>query len=243
MGSGAESERFASQLESWRTGGEVDPSLAELFSGAYRFEHVTADALSKALEGFALPLTHGCSMEWLAGAVQRAMAAPLEADPSLEEDKPAVTTRKNITSLAERATDLQRALDNLGEAEFSLISRTFQRGRAWQSYRNAKHHLKFLAGALSVVAGSVPVLKRGPRPTATELRTRQAECLMPVYGVAFDKQATVNDRPNALNLGPWPDFFARTYKLATGKAAKNITDILKEARTREIRRELGAEIN
>jgi hypothetical protein len=67
-----------------------------------------------------------------------------------------------------------------------------------------------------------------------ELRVRRAHYLSPIFESAFSTSATVNDRPGAADMGPWPDFFERTVRLATGRGVPGLRETVKEARRRHL---------
>lgn len=87
-----------------------------------------------------------------------------------------------------------------------------------------------------VVSNQLSIEKGKWRNSAmTELRTRQAHYLTPLFEAAFGKGATVIDNEAAESLGAWPEFIGRLVHRLSGRGLANARAILKEARKRHLK--------
>lgn len=213
---------------------------------------VTPEAVSKALQGFPLPLADGRDMEWLATAVRRALGITL----------PSVSDGPKRTSNADVRTDLTRLADLAGSTWQELFKRDsavesqlwwFALSR-WDGEGGAEtgdgivlgdpsEHLRFmaairelewLASFLREAAKATPSQK-GPWRQSLEkrLRIERGQYLAPIFEAAFNQIVSANNFPTDARIKaqtPFMDFYGRMVALAFGaRETANLTEIVKAA--------------
>jgi hypothetical protein len=191
--------------------------------------------MAAALEGFRLELAAGRSLDWLTTAVRRAFAIVDARIPGMPDRvQGAAMTRDNLLDLARVVEDCADRLNALGMPEDEAVKQLV--GEAgWRIILKNIGYSRATAEFLFAAAGSLqPDLHKWRASNAKELRIRRARYISPIFRAAFSWEPHVNDYEGAADLGPWPDFFDRTIRLATGERAPNLRETVKEARTRDL---------
>jgi len=217
----------------------TDPSIAKL----------TEAAVGKALEGFAL--TPQPDMAWLARAIQGALLYTLGNASDAPERQSNKKTKAELKKLASRASKLRLAIQQRSGAADSelfeyarsqwdggggadVLGVTIGEPSLYRAFQAAQAQLDWLPDFLLLAANGVKP-QSGPWQTSErrEKRIERAQCLSPIYEMAFGAAPTVNTWPGQ-NGGPWPDFYQRIVALAFGELlTPDAEGVLDEARRRD----------
>lgn len=210
---------------------------------------ITAEAMTKALEGFALPLLPDRDLVWLAMAVRRALALSLP-NPSDGTDRPSnVDVRRELTRLATLAQSTWLELFQCADGADARLW-----DHAWRNWRREGDHssndaeaigtppdyhrlktavseLDWLAGFL-LQAARATANQSGPwRQTESKrLRVERAHCLAPVFEAAFGQRVTANNWPSGTHRKPtaFMEFYRRMVTLAFGgRESTNLAEVVK----------------
>lgn len=210
---------------------------------------VTPEAVVKALAGFALPLSPGRDMDWLAMAVRRSLAICL---PSVS-DGPERTSNADIRGELERLAALtgQTWLE-LFQCDHAAESRLWD--YAWhhwdgeggtdigngmvmgepsdyRRFKAAVAELDWLACFMREAAKATDVHRKQWRnPERKALRIQRGQYLAPVFEAAFGQPVSANNWPSGKDTNPtaFMDFYSRMVALAFGEnATPNISGVLK----------------
>lgn len=210
------------------TGEAEDDFYAEVFLDD-RLPHVTAEALTAALDGFALRLLPAWEMVSLARAVRRGLGVTVRDHP----DRPRpVDVRKELVALGHDASATWLRLFTLSDAADSAL---WQLARVhWtktappgcveadfpdlKRFRAAVRELDWASGflrrAAEVTAQESPHASRR-RPL--DLKVERGRFLAPIYEAAFGTVPTANGYPyDARHTRPTPfmEFYRRVARLA-----------------------------
>ena len=197
------------------------------------YEHLTAERLRPAIGALPIEMIEPWTIEDLALAVRRVLSMTL---PAIEENvPPASTNASKRADIAKLRAQIEGLVDAL-EQDSSALD-LLRRVGGGLSIDGSILHLRTLADTLEIVSGGLRVEGAKWKMSAlTELRTRQAFYLTPVFERAFGRPATVREDPLSDGIiGPWPDFFATVVRQITGRGFPNARSILKEARQRHLR--------
>jgi len=218
----------------------TEPTIARL----------TEPVIAQALEGFELAPIRPVS--WIARATQGALYCTLKNVEDGPERQSNTETRDELNALALRARDLWRDIHARSPAAdsalfYSAFSRWDGEGGTeidgsvigepsdYSAFTLSLNHLEGLARTLGLASEQLEEQK-GPWRNAErrEQRVVRACFLSPVYELSYGREPTINERPLASSLGPWPDFYSRIVSIAFGKhETSNLRDVLKEARRRD----------
>lgn len=172
-------------------------------------------------------------MNWLSTAVRRVLSIASPYPEGLPKDlKSNAEKRRSLLQLGKMARTLSDDLDELDLDTLQTISMGMQND-GWLEFCLTINRLRFIADSFGIIASTLKV-ERGPWKSSAkrELRVRQAHYLSPIFEMAFGQEATVNDWPDAKDLGPWPDFFQRIAAIANGDPVRGLREVVKEARQR-----------
>lgn len=212
---------------------------------------ITAEAMGKALKGFAPPLVPEKDMAWLAMAVRRSLAISI---PSFDEG-PNRTSNKDIRDELERLAALAGSTwQELFECELDAERRLWRFAlNRWDGeggtetedgnvlgdpsehrrFKAAIAELDWLASFMREAARATPS-QRGPwkQSENRRLRVERAQYLAPVFEAAFGQRVTANNWPSGTHLKPssFMDFYQRMVDLAfSEKASPDLSGVVKEA--------------
>lgn len=213
---------------------------------------VTRDAVASALEGFAIPLSPGRNMDWLAMAVRRSLAISM---PNIS-DGPERTSNADIRAELERLAALAGATWlELFQCDDAADSRLWddawhhwdgEGGRDvgngmvmgepsdYRRFKAAVAELDWLAGFMQRAAKATES-QRGPWRQSEEkrLRVERGQYLAPIFEAAFGQPVSANNYPNdARHKAPTPfmDFYSRMVTLAfSARKTSNLAEVVKAA--------------
>lgn len=229
-----------------------EPAFAAFVGRDDMLPAVTPVAVTKALAGFALPLSPGRDMEWLAMAVRRSLAI---AEPHISEGPKRTPNTKIRAELEGLATSTEKAWRKLFECSDDAESRLwwFALSR-WageggidaetgvvigdpsehRRFKAAIGELDWVVGFLREAARTIPV-QTGPwgQSAQRELRTQRGQYLAVIFEAAFDVPVSANNFPTDKTVNaptPFMDFYVKMVTLAFGNIeATNFTEVVKDA--------------
>lgn len=226
-----------------------DDELASFIGGDHLLPMVTARALSKALDGFALPFRSGIDLGWLAKATRRALVStlrntldgpgrPSNTDVRNELEKLASVARATSLALWKRSAAADGELFRHAFANWDHISGAHAAADpdfAYNRIFRAAHELEWVSTFLIQAAETVKSQPPNWRGKAIrDLRTFRGYVLAAIYEEAFGQAITVNNWPTDPRHNaptPFMDFYRRVMELAFGEqATPNISEVLKDAR-------------
>lgn len=216
--------------------------------------HVTAEAVTEALNGFAAPLAKGKDMAWLAMAVRRSLGITIQHVSDGPDRRDNASVRREMEGLAKSAGDTWKAIfGRSSEADSVMWDYAF---RNWDGqggedlgnglatfdpdetelrrFKAALSELDWLSGFLRRAAQGIES-DRGPWREGIKKRLRiERGCyLAPVFEAAFGQPATANNWPSdARHVAPtaFMDFYQRMMTLAfPTEPISNLSDVLKVA--------------
>lgn len=228
-----------------------DDELDAFYYRDHMLPAVTPDAVASALAGFALPLSPGRNMDWLAMAVKRSLAISL---PDIS-DSPERTSNADIRDELERLAALagstwlelfqcnqaadSRLFDDAwhrwdGESGVEVGDGIAMREPSdYRRFKAAIAELDWLAGFMERAASATEVPRKQWRnPERKALRIKRGQCLAPVFEAAFKQSVSANNWPSGKDRNPtaFMDFYGRMIALAFGEnATPNISGVLKAA--------------
>lgn len=210
----------------WDAWIERSPSLAR----------ITPAALYHELAGFPLEAKQGT--EWLARAIQGSLCLTFRFLPETS-----YITGERVVIRVPNATDAKQSYGKLAKAADDLLQGIARNSELLayslsnpERYAEIYNQVKEIAALFAGAAAEAKPCRRGHRlKRAREDRVQMAAALAPVFEMAFDKPATVDNRDNwqARYSGSWPDFFERISFLVVGDKQKRDywRDVCKEARS------------
>lgn len=213
-----------------------DLGIESVPSGAGRFEHLSADLLADALDGFALQLLDHRNMEWLAGALQRVLGLATPFSVAIDDcAQSSAATRSRLLAAAPHLEKAAQALGDLTGPDLHPVVEAMSKGPMGVfPFDRMRAELEYVADCFRIAARHLRVLSGPHRAAAArELSIRRAYYAAPLFTLAYGAKATANDYPGA-NAGPWQDWFSRIIFAATGDRVNDLRKVLKEARTRHI---------
>ena len=227
--------------------------LAEVLGLDNLLPVVTAESVEGALTGFALRLTPGRDLAWLALAVRRALALTIpgrDDDPSRPSN---ADVRDELRNLAQQAEEVSRKLFHCQSAvDSTLWEHAWQRANATLSvgsvdsaelisppdYRRlwaAAAELAWLSDFVHEAAEAMT--KQGGQWRNSQqrwIRVQRGLHLAPVFEAAFGQRITLNKYPTDPRYKTptaFMDFYCRMIIVAFGKhEITNFTEVLEDAR-------------
>ncbi len=239
-----------------------DAEFAAFIGRDHMLPAVTPEAVGSALAGFALPLSAGRDVDWLAMAVRRSLAISM---PNVS-DGPERTSNADIRGELERLATLAGATWlELFQCDHAADSRLWD--HAWhhwdgeggtdigdgmvvgepsdyRRFKAAVAELDWLASFMREAAKATES-QRGPWRQSEEkrLRVQRGQYLAPIYEAAFGQPVSANNFPTDARIKaqtPFMDFYARMVTLAFGaRETANLTEVVKAAC--QLHRQLPAE--
>jgi hypothetical protein len=228
-----------------------DAEFAAFIGRDHMLPAVTADAVACALAGFAVPLTPGRDMDWLAMAVRRSLAISV---PNIG-DGPERTSNADIRGELERLAALAGSTWlELFQCHDAADSRLWDHSwhhwdgeggkdmgdgivmgepSDYRRFKAAVAELDWLAGFLRRAATATEVpRKQWKNPERKALRIQRGQYLAPVFEAAFGQPVSANNWPSGNERKPtaFMDFYKRMIALAFGEhATPNLSGVLKAA--------------
>lgn len=213
---------------------------------------VTPEAVSSALEGFAVSLSPGRDMDWLAMAVRRSLAISM---PNIS-DGPERASNAEIRGELERLAALAGATYlELFQCDHAADSRLLDHAwHHWDSegekdvdngmfmdvpsdYRRFKAAVAELDWLASFMrrAATATESQHGPwrQSEGKQFRVARGQYLAPIFEAAFGQPVSANNFPTDARIRaqtPFMDFYGRMVTLAFGaRETGNLTEVVKAA--------------
>lgn len=202
---------------------------------------ITAERISRTLNGFTLDTAQGWDMPRLAEAIRDVANAARGKPPQSDS-----AAKIELAALADKARALRKGIERLGDtaelaAFFDLARRLGDEAGSSQidfedDYKRLMvQPLQTIDATLRRAASQLSTHR--PQPPRWREKDRQdrrvgfAIALMSVFEGAFDTPARANNWAAAYGEEhPWPDFYRRVYcELMPGEARLNISEVLQEA--------------
>lgn len=229
-----------------------DAEFAAFIGRDHMLSAVTEETVASALAGFALPLSPGRNMEWLAMAVRRSLALSV---PNIS-DGPKRTSNADIRGELEQLAALVGSTWlELFQCDDAAESRLWQ--HAWhrwdgeggtdsgdgmvmgepsdyRRFKAAVAELDWLASFMREAAKTTES-QRGPWRQSEEkrLRVQRGQYLAPIYEAAFGQPVSANNFPTDARIKaqtPFMDFYGRMVTLAIGpRETLNLTEVVRAA--------------
>lgn len=229
-----------------------DAEFAAFIGRDHMLLEVTPKAVASALVGFALTLSPGRDMNWLAMAVRRSLAISL---PNIS-DGPERTSNVDIRGELERLATLAGSTWlELFKCDHAADSRLWDHAwRDWDGeggtdvgsdlvigepsdyrrFKAAVAELDWLASFMREAAKATES-QRGPWRQSEEkrIRVQRGQYLAPIYEAAFGRPVSANNFPTDARIKaqtPFMDFYRRMVTLAFGaRETANLTEVVKAA--------------
>lgn len=228
-----------------------DAEFAAFIGRDHMLPAVTPEAVARALAGFALPLSPGRNMDWLAMAVRRSLAISM---PNIS-DGPERTSNADIRDELERLASLAGSTwlelfqcDHAAESQLWHYAGHNWNGEGgadigdglvmgepsdYRRFKAAVAELDWLAGFMERAASAIDVpRKQWQNPERKALRVRRGHYLALIFEAAFGQPVSVNNWPSGKdrNRTAFMDFYQRMVALAFGEnETPNISGVLKAA--------------
>ena len=189
---------------------------------------ITGQSVAAALAD--IPLEPRQGFDWLARAIQGVLLMTLPPDPigceQVSGMEPIELTRTAMRDTARHA-----------KADIETAYAAIVRNRDMISRDEALDAERALERVLGSIAPLVEMKPSPPRENDTrrfEMNVERAYFLAPLFEMAFDDNATVNEWPDALS-GHWSEFYRRIVRLTFDENVRNVRDVLKKARKMQLR--------
>ncbi|MDP9424013.1 MAG: hypothetical protein M3Q19_14490 [Pseudomonadota bacterium] len=222
----------------------ADDLVIQLMLSEPTVARITEAVVGEALEGFELEPV--APTWWIARAVQGALYCTLKNVEEGPERQSNAETRDDLADLAKRAGDLWKDIAERSPAVDDAL--WWAAVRRWEGeesdfasanseYSSLVSNLAYLDRLASFLTKAANDMEpqRGPWRNAERhrLRVERAHYLSPVFELAYDRKARVDDWPMSKSLGPWPDFYQRIVSVAFGeRVTPNLREVVKEGSRR-----------
>lgn len=220
-------------------GAPAEGEMDRFFARDHMLPHVTAEAISEALQGFQSQCSF--SMDWLATAVRRALAITIRHVSDGPERQSNRKTKADLKKLASRAGKLWLAIQQRSDAtdsaawdfawrhsslegETTIDGMTIGSPSDYRRFSEALQQLDWLSSYLGDAAASIKTqAPRWPEAEARQIRIERAEYLAPIYKTAF----------GLAELTGFGDFYQRMVALAFSEGdIPDFEALISEARRR-----------
>ncbi|MCW1383915.1 hypothetical protein OLX02_13915 [Novosphingobium sp. KCTC 2891] len=211
-----------------------DAEFAAFLGRDHMLLAVTPEAVASAMVGFALPLSPGKELDWLAMAVRRALGISIPNVSDGPERPSNAEFRDELVSLAERATETWIAIfQRSPEADSRLWDEAFNQWEGcnalaagddpefeYNRFRAALAELNWLSSFLGKAVKGTEQQKPNWRAAERKrIRVQRGLYLAPIFEAAFGTVVSANNWPSGVHRAPsaFMDFYQRMVALAFGE--------------------------